>query len=431
MPDASKKVLVLGGGKEQLPMIARCKTRGYHTLLADGNPESPGRALADGFLLASTRDHEKIAAYAHREGIDAITSMITESGLYSMYYTASRMGLPTFNLNSVQASLSKIEMRRIFTETGINDLPYAHPTSLAEARAFARQTGFPLVIKSSDTGGQTGLFKIRNMDELEDRFQQSVGQAYQGRVILERFAEGPEINAVFTVYDGQIRDLIISDRMKDRESFGLVKRHLYPSRYEDRIERAVREKCRQLVSALELEHAIVFPQFIMEGDQQLVFLEIGVRIPGGVMNRLMEHASGIDITAFYLDICLGEVKAYESYRTLPSYPAGIISFLNAYPGPLKEGHVAQLKGKDQALAIEGVLEADYFQHHSGLPHITPLRHGGDRFFYIVTAGDTPAKCHQAFRAAMKAIDFLDESGQSLKREGFDLDSYLLDTSVDG
>lgn len=431
MPDASKKVLVLGGGKEQLPMIELCKARGYHTLVADGNPESPGRKLADEFLLASTRDHEKVAAYAKREGIDAITSMVTESGSYSMYYTASRMGLPTFNLKSVQASLSKIEMRRIFTETGINDLPYTHPTSLAEARAFARETGFPLVIKSSDTGGQTGLFKIRAMNELEDCFQRSVAQAHRGRVILERFAEGPEINAVFTVYDGQIRDLIVSDRMKNKESFGLVKRHLYPSRYKDRVEEAAREKCRQLVEALELEHAIVFPQFIMEGDQQLVFLEIGVRIPGGIMNRLMEHATGIDLTAFYLDICLGEVQAYEAYRTLPSYPVGMVSFLTAYPGPLKEGHVAKLSGKDRALAIEGVLEADYFQHHPLLPHITPLRHGGDRFFYIVTAGDTAAQCHRAFRAAVEAMDFLDESGRSLKREGFDLDAYLLDTSVDG
>jgi biotin carboxylase len=419
-------VLILGGSKDQLPIIKLAKDLGYITIVADMNFQAPGLKIADKSVLCSTRDFVKVYQIAKRENVVGITSLITESSLYSMYYASKKLALPHYSRESVMASMSKIEMRKLFQLMGINDIPFADSRSVEEAKAFALKIGYPIIIKSSDTGGQVGLYKIENEQHMTQVFEVAKSQSLDGHLILEKFAQGPEINLVFTVYEGQIMDLVISDRLKDGDSFGIVKRHVYPSYCGQKIINDISKKCELLVHILKLDYAIVFPQMIIQQNGIPVFLELGVRVPGGMMNRLFECARGIDLTRYYLDVCLGKISPYEHYRTLPRYQTILVSFLNAKPGPLKLGRVHSLVGLEVLKGSPGIIEADYFLHQQGIPQVTPLKLGKDRFFYIISTGVTEKEAHKNFKKGVEAVDFRDSFGNTLIDESFHWDSYRLD-----
>ena len=426
-----KKVLIIGGGIDQVGMIRRCRERGYETGGRDYNPEAPGVALADHPVVASTKDKDQVTAVAREAGVDAITSFITESGHHSILHATRELGLPVFlSDKGVRATTNKIEMRKLLAERGLNDLPFCEPRSYAEVKAFAEEHGFPLVLKTSQSAGQTNVYKTYDGDALEKTYQAHFLSYGPGEVILERFVSGPEINVVYTAYRGKIQDLIISDRQTNQDAFGVAKRHECPSKYYEATKQRVREKCQAINDCLEIENAVVYPQLIVSESGEPILLELGVRVPGGHVKEVMEYHTGIDTLEYCLDVSLGELKAYEHYRQLPTYPCVYVPFLNAEPGALRCGRVAELRGAEAFAEVDWMKGMDYFGVNRDLRQIQPLREGKDRFFYIITVGASKWETHQRFLKVLEGIDLVDEAGRSLIDKNFDFDNFYLVEAVE-
>lgn len=422
---SDKRILILGASKDQIPMIQLAKKLGFYTITADFNADAPGKSIADEFHLVSIRDEEKVELLAKELNVDGITSMITEAGVLSIFHSCQNLGLPnTYSLKSAQATVSKERMREILEDNGINDLPFSLPNSLSSAEIFAREHGFPLVLKSSDSGGQNGLFKVNTIEELRHFFSLSKADSLGQKVILEEFVEGPELNVVYTVYDGQIKDFIITDRIKDEEAFGIVKRHQYPSIFSQHIFENLKAKCQAITDALEIKNAVVFPQFIYSKEKnEATLLEIGVRIPGGIMDQLLELATGIDLQKFVFDIALGQIQTYESYRSSPATSHAMVTFFNAEPGPLLTGKIDHYSGIQKAKLIPQVANLDFFFQTEENLAITPLKKGKDRFFYVVTYGDSSKQAHEASKDVFEQIRFYSANGDELMKQNFKFDEF--------
>ena len=67
-----KKLLILGAGMMQVPIIQKAASLGIHTIVADFNPNAPGIEYADRFLEISTIDKEAVLNAAKEEHIDGI-----------------------------------------------------------------------------------------------------------------------------------------------------------------------------------------------------------------------------------------------------------------------------------------------------------------------------------------------------------------------
>jgi len=422
---SKKRILILGASKDQIPMIQLARRQGFHTVVADFNANAPGIPFADEFHLVSIRDEKAVEQIAKENNVDGITSMITEAGVLSIYHSCNNLGLPnTYSLKSAEATVSKERMREILVKHEINDLPFALPKSLEAAEKFATDIGFPIVLKSSDSGGQNGLFKVNSIEELRQYFSLSQADSLGQKVILEKFVQGPEINVVYTVFNGEIKDLIISDRIKDDSAFGIVKRHQFPSIFSEVIYEKLKTKCQKITDALEIKNAVVFPQFIYSQEKnEATLLEIGVRIPGGIMDQLLELATGINLQKFVLDIALGQLKSYKSYREGKSSPSAMVTFFNAQPGPLLTGKIHRYEGIGQAKNIPGVANLDFFFQTPDHLEITPLKKGKDRFFYVVSFGDNAEVAHNISKEVFQKIQFYSEDGSQLMKQNFNFDEF--------
>ncbi|MBO8129790.1 MAG: ATP-grasp domain-containing protein [Peptococcaceae bacterium] len=393
-------VLIIGAGYEQIPIIIEAKRQGYEVVAVDGNPDAPGLTFSDYYYIVSTRCADEITDIALKHKVCAVTSMITEAALESVYKVASTLNLPGPSLKSVRASTDKTYMRELFDAYGLVNPRFAKAGSLAEALEKSKAVGFPMVMKPADSGGQRGLFVVRNRSELERNFATSFKASVTGKVILEEQLTGTEYNVVAIVRNGRIGSLVVSERRKyPVGAYGIVAYHIYPSGLDDSILIQIKELIRKSVNAMKIDNGIVFSQIFLTSRGPMI-IETAERIPGGVMDKLFFYVTGYDLVKIQLDIALGKEINLSHYNSGIKYPAVVVKFLNAYPGRLLPGTVVEAKGVDKILNVKGVLTANYF----GNPNtINPLRTGSDRFYYIISHGLTR---EEAMRNADSAADIL-------------------------
>ena len=88
------KILILGGGFQQLPAIRKAHELGLTVLLVDYLPDAPGRREADQSFLISTRDRDKILELARKEDADGILAFASDPAEETAAYVAEKLGLP-------------------------------------------------------------------------------------------------------------------------------------------------------------------------------------------------------------------------------------------------------------------------------------------------------------------------------------------------
>jgi biotin carboxylase len=280
----------------------------------------------------------------------------------------------------------KIAMRRTLAEEGIPQPAFAAVRNLAEGRAALETVGLPAVLKPVDSGGQRGLFRIASPGDLESHLHSALAESPGREAILERFVEGPEMNGIVVVRDGDARTVTLSDRLRPQGvGFGVGWIHLYPaSIHSDQLELAERVAERS-VAALGLRNGIAFPQLIASSDGGVSVVEVAARIPGGQMADLVRHAVGVDLVELALRFALGETIPDDV--ALPRFFQPLaIRFLTASPGPLPTGEVTRIGPLDAVLAARGVVQAETYLTVGET--IRPVRLDGDRRGYVIATAPT-------------------------------------------
>jgi|SaaInlStandDraft_1057018.scaffolds.fasta_scaffold00726_6 undecaprenyl phosphate N,N'-diacetylbacillosamine 1-phosphate transferase len=398
----SKTILICGGGWDQCPIISYSKKRGYKTILADFDENCSGKMLADKFYKVSTRDKDQLKAIALDHNVDGLTYMITESPITALAEISKELDLEGPSIKSANATFSKAKMRLYLKESGIEDISFSVCKNINDALDSLANLSFPAVMKPADVGGQLGLYFLNNKQDLIDNFDESLIHSVAGDVIIEDFIEGPEINGVAVVVNGKIKEAVFSDRIKSKkESFGIVQRHIYPSLHVNKKEGT--DYVQKIVDALDINNAIIFPQFI-KTQKGLRLCEIGERIPGGVMKELFEYSTGIDLVDLQIDISLNQIKELKSYIKYDVYKSVTVKFINAVNDQLNIGEITDIDTGD-ALKIPGILKMETYNDPNKEIEIRPLENARDRFYFIVAGADSREKCIKISNAASCLVSF--------------------------
>jgi biotin carboxylase len=185
----------------------------------------------------------------------------------------------------------KSAMKQVFIKAG---LPVARGKvvhSIAEARRFIKETGYPVVAKPDIGVGAAKTYKIHNDTELEDFFAQKPVVDY----IMEEFIPGiictfdgltdHEGNIVFYTshqYSQGIMETVINDDI------------IYYYSLRD-IPADLEEAGRKIVKAFEIRERFFHFEFFRTPADQIVALEVNIRPPGGLTTDMFNFANDIDI----------------------------------------------------------------------------------------------------------------------------------------
>ena len=88
-----KKILILGAGIYQLPLIKTAKSLGLEVVVTSVRGNYPGFALADKVYYEDTTNGEEILKIAKKENIDGICTSGTDVAMKSLGMVVDEMGL--------------------------------------------------------------------------------------------------------------------------------------------------------------------------------------------------------------------------------------------------------------------------------------------------------------------------------------------------
>jgi biotin carboxylase len=377
---------VLGASVSQVAAIRRARELGLRTVAVDGDPAAVGFAEADVAEVVDFSDLPEVIEVARRHRIDGVVAISTDRAVPIAAAVAEALDLPGIGRDVAARMTDKGQMRECLAAARIPQPAFIVIDADTDLDGALASVGTPAVVKPVDSGGQRGLFLVDTAEQLRDVLPMTLGFSRAGRVILERFVAGSELNVMAVVVDGEPTILTLSDRLRPPgPGFGVGWIHLYPSELPAPVLERAAELARQAIVALGLRDGIAFPQVLATGED-VVVVEVAARIAAGQMADLVRHGVGVDLTTVALYQSLG--RRIEPSLIEPRFSRPIaIRFLTARPGPLPVGRLVAIHGLDRVRASEGVLDAGLYLQLGET--IKPVQVDFDRRGYIIATGANP------------------------------------------
>ncbi|KAI1841259.1 hypothetical protein JX266_012571 [Neoarthrinium moseri] len=173
--------------------------------------------LRDDFIAIDvTKEAELPSNIAKSLSGRAIDGIVTFSDEYviATAKAAELMGLPTEPVRAILQAHYKDETRKLVNNPNVQALRLESAAQLDDASTAERLATlrYPLIVKPCRGGASRGVKKVHDQDSMRQAIQamEEEGFAKHG-VLLETYVDGPEVDANFVLWDGELLFCEISD----------------------------------------------------------------------------------------------------------------------------------------------------------------------------------------------------------------------------
>ncbi|HEV2397071.1 MAG TPA: ATP-grasp domain-containing protein [Candidatus Sulfotelmatobacter sp.] len=376
----SKRILILGGGRYNVPSILSAQKAGFFTFVADRNAAAPGLAVADHALPIDLNDCDSlIGAIEEHGGIDGIVSM-AEVGVRAAARISARLGLPSISENAAENATSKAAMRRAWRALGKYSPEFRVVADVDAAyHAAAELACFPLVFKPDRSfGGSRGVTRVESREEISCAFESAQSGGLPGsQVVIEFCIEGTEHSCEVLIWQGKTSVLCIGQKVKSTLPYRVDVSVQYPAQLNFEQESIVSDMCQKAVAALGLTQGVAHVEFGY-GSQGPVLFELGARCGGGHTPEIAHHVSGVNE---FVEACRMACGMAPSHFSAIARRGADYRFLIFPPGIVEDVVLpAELLGDLRVLDVGLTVKAGDI--------IRPLHSTSERAGFIVSVADT-------------------------------------------
>lgn len=338
----NKKIMILGAGTYQVPLIKKAKERGLLTVVVSPKGEYPGFEYADRKYYYDVRDEKNILEAAKSEKIDGIITDQTDMAIRTVAYVAQNMGLPGIDYEAARIFTDKYLMREKSRQLGLPTIQYKIVDNIDSAVAFFNKIDGDAIIKPVDNQGSRGIGKIESIKDLYNKYAEASSYAKDGRVIIEQFIEGQEFEVDSIAVDGEVKTLMYADvnLFNIPDVFSSYSR-IYPSEADQTVVDRLLKLDLDIVSGFGLTEGLSHSEYVMSKDGTIYLIEAAARGGGAyVSSHITTLQTGIDTANFLIDLALGEINKMPDFNRNLCYCAGVSFYL-----PM--GEVVSLDGIDK------------------------------------------------------------------------------------
>ena len=318
-----KKIMILGGGYYQLPLIKKSVELGYHTIVCGIEGNYPGYKYATEWVNADTFNKEEILKVAIDKEIDGILLCGSDACMPTIGYVCDQLHLigPT-EQSTINASNKSI-MKDCFKKYGVRTADYQKIYSVSEAEAFADTHGYPVVLKVVDASGSRGVSIVKSGNELRKQYPKIVLETKKDYIIIEEFVKGREFGAQSFVRNGQLTFIMPHGDLVFHSDTDVPIGHYVPFEREDIIG-DIEGQLELSVKALGIDNTAINADFILS-DGKVFVLEIGARAGATCLPELVSNYFGIDYYEYLLGQSVGEQVMIRSSNLTPSLVETLVS----------------------------------------------------------------------------------------------------------
>ncbi|WP_294765103.1 acetyl-CoA carboxylase biotin carboxylase subunit family protein [uncultured Fusobacterium sp.] len=322
-----KKILLLGGSKQQIPAIECAKRKGYCTVLCDYLPDNPGQKFVDKFYLESTTDKDAILKIAQKEKIDGIVAYASDPAAPTAAYVAEQLGLPTNPYKAVEILGNKGLFRKFLKENNFNVPTAKDYIDKDEIIDDIKKNiyNFPIMIKPVDSSGSKGITKLLNEDNLEKSIDFAFKFSKSKRVIVEEYIENKNkfmVGGDCFVVNGQVKFWGLLNCHRDIKVNPLVPvGKSYPLLLTSKEKIEIQKEIQRVMSLLDINFGGFNIEVIIGKNNKIYLIEIGPRNGGNMIPDLLKIIYGVDMIDLTVEGAIGNNLIDLDYKESSSFYA--------------------------------------------------------------------------------------------------------------
>lgn len=357
-----KKILVLGAGKGQVPIILLSKQKGFETIVASIKGNYPGIPLADKFYEVDIRNKEKVLEIARKENIDGVIADQIDIAVPTAAYVTERLGLPSIGYQTSLKFTNKYLMRDECKRLKINVPEYYNASTLEELYNYYPKLGLPFVIKPTDAAGSKGVSLVRIHEEIEEKFKNALQYSFKKEVILEQYIKGKEYVVEGISGNYTYKNLAFGEREYfDLQDIFIPKKTIFRP-YNDENELSILELNEKLINGLELKFGATHGEYLVEEKTNEIYLvEVAARGAGMyISSDLIPLATGVNMNDLLLDMAVGNHLNLDDIDNVQNKISAYICFA------LPKGKIVNIKGINEIKNHPNVYKAFLENLHLGM-----------------------------------------------------------------
>ena len=317
-----RKLLIANRGEIALRVIAACKDLGIRTVAVYSEADRGSlhvRYADEALCIGPPRSTEsylnvsRMISAAEITDVDAIHpgyGFLAEDASFAEVCEVSGITFIGPKADQIRLMGDKSRARRAVKEAGLPVLPGSDEPleSVEEARRWANDIGFPVMIKAAAGGGGRGMRVVHSARQLPELFHQAQHEAavsfHSSEVYLEKFIERPRHIEFQVLGDNHGQVITLGER-----ECSVQRRHqkLLEEAPSPRLDQETRDRLggqiTRALSKVGYSNAGTV-EFLMDERGDLHFIELNARIQ--VEHPVTEQITGVDLVKSQILLADGE-----------------------------------------------------------------------------------------------------------------------------
>ena len=386
--DEMKKLMIMGAGIYQVPLIKKAKEMGIYTIAVSIPGNYPGFAVADEVCHINTVDYEAVLKVAREKQIDGIVTAGTDVAVITIGRVCDEMKLKGLSFEAAKIASDKMLMKERYEACGVRTARFRKVHFEDDLETAIEGLEYPLIFKAVDLSGSRGITRVNDPSGIEGAVSAVRNITRKDYYIVEEFIIGEEFGAQAFVYDGKVQFVLPHGDYVFVGDTGVPVGHFAPYELSEENLKDVYEQTEKAIRAMKLDNCAINADFIMR-DGQTYVLEIGGRSGATCLAELVSIYYGYDYYEKIIQAALGEAPDFPQDHAVPNASKLLMSS--------RDGVICSISNRNEK--NDKICEI-MFDYTVG-DQVKKFRVGPNRIGHVITKGDT---LEDATRVLQEALD---------------------------
>lgn len=401
-----KKIMILGAGTYQVPLIRTAKRMGLYTIVISIPGNYPGFTLADKIYSIDTRDREAVLRTAREEQIDAICTSGTDVAVATIGYVCQKMGLTGIPYDAALTVTDKALMKEAFLKGGVCASTGRRAYTSRAASTIAEELGYPVVVKRVDSSGSRGITVVKSPVQMEKAFRHAISRSLRDYALVEGFIKGTEIGVDGFVQNGQLVFLAPHTKfVYQGANITIPIGHAFPYPCSDAVLSQIRRQMQAAVTATGIDNCSVNADMFVDGDTVSI-IEIGGRTGATCIPELISMYYGFDFYELMIRNALGEHVEFSWSDTKPCMAKLLLSPVSGIITDIRQEKLKSISVHPESQTTGSNSTDNPFSitlDYSIGQHINAMVDGTDRIGHVIAPVDSEEALNHLIAQVRKCI----------------------------
>ena len=298
----NRKILILGAGIMQVPVIKKVKELGFTPVVTDYAADAPGFKFSNNNHYISTLDYEKILELAKDEEVVGVLTT-SDAPVRVVARVANQLGLNAMSEETAHICTNKLRQRLLFKKHGVNCPNFEIVDRVASNISFQ---SFPCIVKPIDSSASRGVSIAHNIDDLKVSVDYAFRFSNADQILVEQYVGGREFSVETFTQDNQTTVIAITEKHLLDNGFFVENTHIEPAGVSIHEAELITEEVRKAIAAVGLNNSPSHTE-VKLCDGNVYVIEIACRLGGDyITSDLCKLSTGIDMLENLVKVSIGE-----------------------------------------------------------------------------------------------------------------------------